>query len=131
MDIGMFIEQAYNLSSLIVQNGFHLYHSDRTIENIYSNLPHYIKHLQTPINNVDQIKMILERFRNLSTINFNIRDTELPKKVISWFADNTISTTCRESDEMIAVWLGKRKIQSTTTTIDHKRIKLTNTNLHT
>ena len=69
--------------------------------------------------------MILERCDNLSTIKLVHKGYNLYKKVIIWFSDNTINTTCEESDGMVVVWLGKKKIQSIKTCVTYKRTKLT------
>jgi hypothetical protein len=124
MDIGIFIEQAHNLSSLIIQSGYIRYQSDRMIENIYSIVPRHVTHLQMPINNVDQIKTLLERCQHLSTIHLDLRYSIVSGEVIKWFADNTVNSTCSKGYKMVVVWLGKKNIESSEINDDHKRIKL-------
>ncbi len=102
-DIGIFMEQVHNLSSLIIQKNSCTYKFDRTIENIHSIIPRHVKHLQMLINNVNQIKMILGRCENLSTITFDTDNSEFVEDIINWFADNTFNTTCRRNDRMVAV----------------------------
>jgi hypothetical protein len=126
MDISILINRAHNLSSLIIQNSFNIYESSQTIQNTHSILPRHIKHLQIPINHLNQIQMILKRCKNLATINFDIADVKFCKEVIQWFADNTINTSCQEGYKRVTVWLGKKNIQSTELNRDSKRIKLTN-----
>ena len=128
MDISIVINQAHNLSLLYIQRGLYSYDSTVTIENIHSILPYYIKCLQIPINNLNQLKIILERCKKLSTINFDTNSTELCKYVIQWLADNTTDTSCTECYRRVAVWLGHKNLQSTETTVNHKRIKLTDKN---
>ena len=125
MDVGIFIGQAHNLSSLIIQSGCIKYQPDRMIENIYSIVPRHVKHLQIPINNVDQIKTILECCQHLSTIQLDLRYSKFFERVIKWFADNTVNSTCSKVCNTVVVWLGKKKIESTEIKDDHKRIKLT------
>ena len=110
MDIGIFIEQAHNLSSLFFPSLFNAYLTRQNIENMCSILPHHTKHLEITINDLAQIKMILERCKNLSTINFTIKDRKFNRQIIKWFVDNTIDSTCNESCECITVWLGKKNI---------------------
>jgi hypothetical protein len=126
MDMGIFMKQAQNLSSLIIFNEFQGDQLDRTVENIHSILPYHVKNLQVPLNDVNQIKMILERCEKLTTINFTIDDEEFSDKVMKWFADNTIYTTCRQGYKNFAVWLGKKTFQSCDVCHHHKRIKRTN-----
>ena len=111
MDIGNFIEQAHNLTSLLFECSFLTDTSSQTIENIHLILPRHVKHLQIPIDNLNQINIILERCTNLSTIKFIIEDPELSRKVVSWFLKNTINTTCQENYGWIAVWLGYRRLR--------------------
>jgi len=128
MDIGIFMEQAHNLSLLIIQLKFNLHFSDRITKNIYSILPRRVKHLEIPISNLEQIKMIFKRCENLSTIEFYYEDIKLGKQVTSWFSHNTTNTTCKESYGRVSVWFGKKKSQSNQVNIHHKRIKLTSNN---
>jgi hypothetical protein len=123
-DIGIFMEQAHNLSSLIIRS-FNKYASDRTIQNLHLIVSRHIKHLEIRINDLDQIKLIFERCKNLVTIKFYTVDASFSEKVTNWFANNTINTTCKADDETVAVWLGKKKTQSTEIRLNHKRIKLT------
>jgi hypothetical protein len=125
MDISVFMKQAHNLSSLIISDEFHKYNSDRTAGNIYSILPHHIKHLQIPMDDLDQLKVVVERCENLSTISIISNNEKLCKQLIKWLAESTINTTCKESYETVAVWLGKIKLRSTEANVNHKRIKLT------
>ena len=50
MDIGIFMEQAHNLSSLIIQHSFKRLTLGRITKKIYSILPRHVKHLEIPIN---------------------------------------------------------------------------------
>jgi hypothetical protein len=84
-----------------------------------------LKHLQIQINNLDQIKKILERCESLSTIEFDITYFKFSEVIIKWFTDNTINSTCWKGYRRITVWLGKKKIQSADVRHDNKRIKLT------
>ena len=124
MDISLFIKQAHNLSSLFIHSSLHRYDSSQTIENIHLLVPRHIKCLQIPIQNLNQIKTIVERCENLSTINFDVKDLKLCKEAIQWFADNTINTTCRQGYKTISVWLGKKNIQATQDNYNSKQIKL-------
>ena len=110
MDIGIFMEQACNPSSLFIHGRFYAYQPRQTIVNICSIIPRHVKHLELPINDLVQIKTILERCENLATITVNINGTKVYRQVINWFVDNTVNSTCKESYECITVWLGKKNI---------------------
>jgi hypothetical protein len=124
IDISLFLEQANNLSSLIIQNSLNERKIPRIIENMLPIIPRQLKHLQISINNLDQIKMILGRCENLSTIKFDIK-SKFSKEIIQWFNDNTLNSTCKKGNRTIIVWLGKKTIQSADVRVDNKRIKLT------
>jgi len=128
MGIGIFMEQAQNLSSLIIQGNGLRYSLDRTIENIFSIIPRHVKHLQIPTNNVDQIKRILERCQHLSTLQLDVQYIRNINEVIEWFSKNTINSTCWKRYRTVIVWLGIKQIQSTEISVDYKRIKLIDNN---
>ncbi|UJR18653.1 hypothetical protein I4U23_005561 [Adineta vaga] len=128
MDIGIFMEQAHNLSSLIIQGNGLRYNLNRTIENIHSTIPCRVKHLQVPTNSVDQIKRILERCQHLSTLQLDVQYIGNIDEMIEWFSNNTINSTCWKRYRTIIVWLGIKQIQSTEINVDYKRIKLTDDN---
>jgi len=123
-DIGIFLEQAHNLSSLIIKSSINAQAALRTFEKMYPIIPCQLKHLQIPIINVDQIKRILEKCEKLSTIRLDIK-AKFSEEIIQWFNDNTINSTCTKGYRRINVWLGKKKIQPTDIRLDNKRIKLT------
>jgi hypothetical protein len=124
MNIDIFMKQAHNLSSLIILGSGDRRSLNRTIENIISIIPHYIKHLQMPINGVDQIKSLLERCQHLSTLQLDVQYNKKINEVIKWFADNTINSTCSKHYREILVWLGREQVQSTEISVVQKRIKL-------
>jgi hypothetical protein len=107
MNVRMFMEGAHNLSSLILLGSFSTSASDETVVNIYSNLPHQIKYLKTTINDVEQIKIILERCTNLAIIKLLCYNRRLIQQVINWFAKNTIHTKCRKSRSMVLLGLAR------------------------
>ncbi len=113
-DIGIFLQQAHNLLYLSIQSHFDTYYSDQTMTNISSILPQHIKHLKISINDLEQIKTILQRCEDLSTITFDNYERKLCQEVSEWFAKNTIHSSCQESHGMVSVWLGKRKYERIT-----------------
>ena len=124
-DIVIFIEQTHNLSSFSIRNEFINYMLGENIKIIQSILPRHLKYLQIPIDDCNQIAKILEQCPDWFTITFEISNTEFIERVIDWFEDNTINTTCQESAGMVHVWLGKEHIQSTEINHNNERIKLT------
>lgn len=127
LDIVSFLNQARNVSSLTIQcNICVIYNTDydETTENFYSIFPRHIKHLQISIIDMKQISTILERCENLITIRFNSNSIELERRIIDWFPNNTINSTCVLDYPYVCVWLGKEHVQSTETSFNYKRTKL-------
>jgi hypothetical protein len=124
IDIGVFLKQAYNLSLLIIHNKSYKDKLPRTIDDIISIIPRQLKHLQIPIYNLNQIKMILEQCENLSTIKCDV-DSKGSEELMQWFNENTTNSTCWQDNRTICVWLGRRKVQSTDFRTGNKRIKMT------
>ncbi|CAF3677673.1 unnamed protein product [Rotaria sp. Silwood1] len=124
LDIRQFIEQAHNLSALIIQTGMYRYNLNLAIEKIHGIIPYHVKYLRIPINNTDQIPTILNRCNHLTTIAFDIRYSNFSEEIIKWFDDNTMNSTCWKDYKMVSVWLGARKIQSTEINHDQKRMKI-------
>jgi hypothetical protein len=123
LSIGIFLEQAHNLSSLIIGNNFVEDKSSQIIENIFPIIPRRLKHLQLPIKNLNHIKMILEQCDNLSTIKFNIK-SKFSSEIIQWFNNNTINSSYWQDCKTITVWIGKKNIQATDVRIDNKRMTI-------
>ncbi|CAF0813933.1 unnamed protein product [Adineta steineri] len=122
--ISILLEQACNLSSLMVDGNLHKKAICSAVENMYSLLPRQLKHLKIPINNLDKIERILGRCENLSTIRFN-KKSKLSKEIIQWFRDNTTNSSYWKDKCTTIIWLGKKMIPSSDDTIPNKRIKLT------
>ena len=110
IEIETLFEQLYNLSLLIICGNFHKSNLDQSTNNLYSILPRRLKHLEISIDVLEQIEIILKRCENLSTIRLNNNDRKFIVKVINWFNNNTINTTCQASREGITIWYGKKQI---------------------
>ncbi|CAF4204389.1 unnamed protein product, partial [Adineta steineri] len=130
IDIGNFMKQANNLSSFIIENNSHIYYSTPTMENIYSILPRHVRYLEIPIDHLNKIPVMFERCENLSVIRFHCDNTHFSRKVINWFDNNTINTTCHLDDKIVCIWLGKKKHhlleRFTNHSIDQRPFKLIN-----
>lgn len=124
IDIGIFLQQAHNLSSLVFGSALKKHELYQTIQNTFSIIPRQLKHLEMPINSLNHIKMIIEHCNNLSTVKFNTGST-FSKKIIQWFNDNKINSMYDRDERILTIWIGKKKIQSIYVQHDNKRIKLT------
>jgi hypothetical protein len=115
-----FLQQTHNLSSLFIPR--YLVPPSEIINNLCSTIPRHVRHLQMPVENVHQIKTIIVRCENLSTVEFNIA-YPMTEEVIKWFNDNTINSTCLDNYGTVYVWIGKKNIQSSEVRHDIKRFK--------
>ncbi|CAF1382834.1 unnamed protein product [Rotaria sp. Silwood1] len=120
-EIISFLEQAYSLSSLIFYGNYYKGELYPYVKHICSIIPRQIKHLQIPINQLDQIEAILERCQNLSVIQFEITRLKFSQEVVDWFNQHTIDSTIQKHARCNIIWIGK-KINHITD--NHKRIKL-------
>ena len=114
INITDFLKQLKNLSMLNIYCFYGMHRSKAGNTNIHLFVPHFIKHLEMPISDPNQIKILLERCRNLSTIILTpvLEDTTLIEKIVKWFADNTVDTTCEDAGDKVHIWLGKKKFST-------------------
>ncbi|CAF1126692.1 unnamed protein product [Rotaria sordida] len=119
------IKQSHNLSSLIIHSCLPKYELYPFLDNLCSVIPRQIRHLQIPINKLDQIKIILERCQDLSVVQFEITRSKFSEEVIQWFTQNTIDSTFRRRERYNTIWIGKKTNEIS---INHKRIKLIDDN---
>ena len=122
LDMITIIERSCNLTSLTIHNHYCRFALYPFLHNICSIIPRQITHLQIPINQLDQIEIILERCPHLSIVQFQITRWKFSNEVRQWFTENTIGSTFRRHNGYDIVWIGEKTNQIIT---NHKRIKLT------
>jgi hypothetical protein len=111
IDMSYFLIRAHNLLSLIIELDScdnEICKRYKNIEHIYPICPRQLQHLQIPIDTLDEMKILLGRCKNLSTITLEVEST-LAKEIIQWFDDNTINSECITSRVMVSVQIGKKK----------------------
>jgi hypothetical protein len=116
------LEEAQNLLSLLIRNDYN--NSSQIIDDLCSIIPRHVKHLKMPVRNLKQIETITKRCENLSTVQFNFTNSKLSDKVMEWFADSTINSTCCTTPDTIYVWIGEKNIQPDQNRFRNKRWKL-------
>lgn len=115
-DIGNIIKKAHNVFDLSIQKSTrYAIFTSEPVGNIHLYLPPRVKHLEIPINDLQQINTTLERCKNLSTIIFVNNQHRFPRKIVNWLAENTINSTCLEHGSYVYIWLGKRKLEQRNT----------------
>ena len=115
------LEQSSSLSSFIINSRFFNFELYPFLNDLCSVIPRQIKHLQIPINQLDQVKKILDRCPNLSSAQFQITRLKCSQEVIHWFNENTVDSKIKKSAECHVIWIG-RKINNIE--VSNKRIKL-------
>ena len=123
-EMATFIQRADNVSSLIITNSSYIHKSTLTAENICSMVPRHVKYLDVSVRHFQDMKMILERCRHLSSVQFHIRSSKFSPKIVQWLAENTIYSRYRESERKLVIWLGGIKTEPSEGNVDNKRIKL-------
>lgn len=127
VDLNSFFQQASNLSSLSIGGNSSLFEPYRKLEYIYIICPTQLKHLETPITNVNHLEIIFQRCQKLLTIILLDRTkySNFSDKIIEWLQNNTMNSTCKKDFKEVIVWIGKKKLQSIhDDRTNPKRIKL-------
>ncbi len=102
------LEQSSKLSSLIIHSLYSKYELYPFLNDLCEILPRQIKYLQIPINELEQIELILERCSYLSVIKFEIPRRKFSREVIQWFEKNTIDSMFTRQNGCDRIWIGKR-----------------------
>jgi len=92
------------------------------LEHICSLLPTQIKDLQIPINDLKQLKIIVERCVHLRILSLETHKANVRKEVRDWINDNTVGSVFRWGYPIENIWLGKKIGQIDT---NNKRFKTT------
>ena len=108
------LEQASNIHSLSVYGGSFDARQSSNIEQIHSVIIHHVngsklRQLQVSVCNVHQVQKLLNRFRNLYRIRFNVDAELLPvaEIIASIKASMPDCSTLTDSD-FVSIWLGER-----------------------
>ncbi|CAF3494111.1 unnamed protein product [Rotaria sp. Silwood1] len=99
------LEQTSNIRSLIIFT--------RTVylQTIFSIVSCRVKHLQTPVNTVEDVKMILKRFDHLFSVTFKFLENSLVSiaEIIEWLVSKDRDFTYQSTQCSLSLWLGTRK----------------------
>ncbi|CAF0981599.1 unnamed protein product [Adineta ricciae] len=128
-DMKTLLRQAPNLSSLLISDQFAYGFGLSTMDICYL-LSRQIKHLQLPVSDLNDIKLVLEQCQYLSTVRFTARQRKLPTQIVRWIDENTTGSTCRKNADSVQVWLGKNNIESSEPEATCKRPKLSSGDIY-
>jgi hypothetical protein len=101
--------QTSHLHTLEINNNISPHTSNTTIEDICLLIPNYIKHLKITVNNINEMKIIFDRFDYLSSITFCFTFSKsIPSpKILESFLNIEKDLTYRKDDCIIRVWLNQ------------------------
>ena len=119
-DMVKILEQSSKLLTLIIHSRYCHYEIYPYLNEIISNLPPQINHLQIPIKEEKQIEMIFERCAHLKVIQFPTKRRKISRGTEQWFHENTIGSIVRRENQCDTIWIGKIKQQNY---FNPKRIK--------
>lgn len=101
------LERANQIQTLII--------SSRTMPMpaICSIMSDQIKHLQMPVNHVEEIKMIIDRFDHLFSVTFHFVIDSLVSitEILDWLLAIRRDFTYQSTKSSLSLWLGRRAIQ--------------------
>ena len=97
------LKSVFNLQSLIIDS------SEVTAENICLLVPDHVKHLQVTVQHIDDIKLIIEQLKHLSSVTFEVfHDIRcLPPEFLTWLMKKRNKSTYRNDKMFLNIWLGK------------------------
>lgn len=83
--------------------------SSAKAENICLIVPDTIKHLQVSLKNIDDMKIIIERFKYLSSAIFEhlSRAKILSTELVPWLMENRNKSTYRIDEIYVSIWFDK------------------------
>lgn len=102
-------KQTSNVHTFEVCNNLPSMNSSTTVEDICLLIPTYIQHLKITVKNVNEMKIVFDRFKYLSSITFRFSsDASIPStKLIESFLDIKNDFTYKKDDCAIRVWLNQ------------------------
>lgn len=98
-----------NIHTFAICNNVSVNNSSTTIEDICLLVPAFVEHLKITVKNVNEMKIVFDKFEYLSSITFLfLFDTSIPSaKIIESFLNVKNDLTYRKDDSTIRVWLNK------------------------
>jgi hypothetical protein len=103
------LNTATNVRSLSLTSGQSPLTSGITLEQIFSMVPVHIKHLQVMVKDFDEVRLVIDKLQQLSSIKFQI-----VRVMARSFSENRPSvtekrkgSTCFKMDPYLQMWLGK------------------------
>ena len=103
------LQQTTQIDTLEISNHFSSLNSTTTIEDICALIPLHIKHLKITVKNINEMKILFDRFDSLSSMTFQFLSSKaMPSaKLIESILNIKKDLTYRQDDCSIRVWLNQ------------------------
>ena len=108
-NICLLVNSALNIRTLSLTSGQSPLSSKITLEQIFSMVPLHIKHLQVMVKDFDEVRTIIDKLQQLSSITFQIvrvmaRSFSENRPIITQIRQGS---TCEKLDPCLQMWLGR------------------------
>ncbi|CAF4093308.1 unnamed protein product [Rotaria sp. Silwood2] len=106
-NIGCLLKQTYNVRSLTLSNSVYRSNLNGTVESFCSIIPHHVKYLEIYDMDLDDIKILLQQVKHLSSVTFVfLFDMPFsPNEIIGWLSQR-IDFTYLLDNCFLSIWLG-------------------------
>ncbi len=125
-DLPNLLHRACNLTSLDIHYQYENGGSKLTAQHICAMTPLNVKHLATPIKNLDEAKICLEQLQHLTTAKFFYpKNRLLLASFIEWLKQNRTGSAHFVGALYTKIWFGNHSTQPKAIKVGNKRMKLT------
>jgi len=125
-DLTSLLQRACNLTSLYIHCPYGSGGSKLTAQHICAMTPSNVKHLATPIKNLDEAKICLEQLQHLTTAKFfYLKNRLLLASFIEWLKQNRTGSSHFVGALYTKIWFGNHSTQPKAIKVGNKRMKLT------
>ena len=67
-----------------------------------------LRHLDIPVDNADQVKMILSGLKHLFSVRFRVLKPSISREILEQLTECTRDSSVQETPSLISVWFGER-----------------------
>lgn len=112
------LKQTGNIHSLAIHRSSLLTRDPLSIEEIYSIIICYVhqsklRHLAVPVRNLNQVQMLLDRFRCFFSIRFcYVNESLTPEQISAFVKTLMLGCSILEDYPVVSIWLGEQVTSS-------------------
>ncbi|CAF3418498.1 unnamed protein product [Rotaria sp. Silwood2] len=124
-DLISLLQQTCSLTSLDICCNYDSRRSKLTAQDICSMTPSHVKHLAAAIENLNEVKICLEKLQHLLTARFFYRSSSFSNLLTEWLEEKRAGSSYFVGAVFTKVWFVQNNNQFKLVQIGNKRIKLT------